>query len=490
MEILDPVRRFLESEPGNLVDGEFVPTQTMGRFDVTNPANGDVLTSVPDSTSTDIDAAVGAARRAFPGWAALAPNERARLLWRLADLIEEHKLELGQLDVLDNGKTLTDWLAVDLPLTVDLFRYYAGWATKIEGRQVSVSAPNLHVYTRREPLGVVGAIVPWNFPLLMCAYKLGPALAAGNTVVLKPAEQTPLSALRLGELVVEAGLPPGVVNIVCGFGVPAGAPLAAHTDVDKVSFTGDYNTGRLIVGASTSNLKRLTLELGGKSPNIVFDDADLDRAVAGAFGGVFFNQGQCCVAGSRLFVHEAVHEQLVDRLVTKAEGIRLGNGLDSDTEMGPVVSAEQRQRVEGFVAEARRSGATIRGGGPVDDSLSGGHFVTPAVVFGAEPNDRIMQEEVFGPVLAVSSFNDEDEVVALANDVQFGLAAGVWTTDVGRAHRMAAKLQAGTVWVNTYGNFDAAASYGGFKMSGYGRENGEEALDAYLQSKTVWVDLT
>jgi phenylacetaldehyde dehydrogenase len=489
VELLDSVRTFIGSERTNLVGGDWTRGRG-GRIDVENPATGETLTAVPQASADDVDDAVAAARAASDGWQAMAPTARARLLWRLGDLIEHHAAELAQLDVVDNGKTFGDAMAVDVPLTIEIFRYYAGWVTKIEGRELPVSLPDFHVYTRREPMGVVGAIVPWNFPLLMCGYKLGPALAAGNTVVLKPAEQTPLSALRLAELIVEAGFPPGVVNVITGDGPTTGAPLAAHPDVDKVSFTGDYETGRKILDASRGNLKRVTLELGGKSPNIVFADADLDAAVDGAFGAVFFNQGQCCIAGARLFAHAAIADELTQRLVDKARAIRLGDGLADGVDMGPLVSATQRDRVLGHVETARAEGATVLvGGHRADGDLAAGHFVQPTVLADVDPSMTVMQDEVFGPVLAVSTFDDTDAVVATANDVRFGLAAGVWTTDVRRAHRVAARLKAGTVWVNTYGMFDVAAPYGGFKMSGYGRELGEESLDAYLQSKTVWVNL-
>lgn len=489
VELLESVRTFIGSERANLIGGDWT-TGRDGHFDVENPATGEILTTVPQAGAADVDDAVAAARDALAGWRAMAPTARAQLMWRLGDLIETHADEFAQLDVLDNGKTYGDAMAVDLPLTIEIFRYYAGWVTKIEGRQLPVSLPDFHTYTRREPMGVVGAIVPWNFPLLMCGYKLGPALAAGNTVVLKPAEQTPLSALRLGELIMEAGFPPGVVNILTGDGPGTGAPLAAHDGVDKVSFTGDFETGRKILDASKGNLKRVTLELGGKSPNIVFADADIDAAVEGAFGAVFFNQGQCCIAGARLFAHTDIADELTARLVEKAGSIHLGNGLDDGTDMGPLVSQTQLDRVLGHVETARSQGATVLVGGERGDgALSSGHFIRPTVLTDVDPTMAVMQDEVFGPVVAVSTFDDESAVVATANDIRFGLAAGIWTTDVRRAHRVAAALSAGTVWVNTYGMFDVAAPYGGFKMSGYGRELGEESLDAYLQSKTVWVNL-
>jgi phenylacetaldehyde dehydrogenase len=491
--VLESLDGFLSRPLGLVIDGEERAAAKGASFEVVNPATGQPLASVADGTDLDVELAVSAARAAFGPWSALAPAQRAELLWKLGARVEELADEFARLEALDNGKPVAESLMVDVPLFAGLMKYYAGWATKIEGDTIPTSggAP-FHVYTRREPVGVVAAIIPWNFPLLMCGYKLGPALAAGNTVVLKPAEQTPMSALRLMQVIAEVGFPPGVVNVVTGFGPSAGAPLAAHLDVDKVTFTGETGTGRKILEAAGTNMKRVSLELGGKSPSLVYADADLDAAVEGTFGAVFFNQGQCCIAGARVFVQDSIYGEFLARLAARVRQVKLGSGLDPATTMGPLVSAEQRSRVLSLIASGLDEGATsVIGGGEVSDpALAGGYFVQPTVLTDVRPEMRVMREEIFGPVALVAPFGTEDEAIRAANDTSFGLASGVWTGDIKRGHRVAAAIKAGVVWINNYGWFDVAVPYGGFRMSGFGKELGREALDAYLQTKTVWVDLS
>jgi acyl-CoA reductase-like NAD-dependent aldehyde dehydrogenase len=484
---------FLRQQPVKmLIGGQWVPAASGKTFATINPATGTVLAQVAEGEREDINRAVAAARKAFEGgpWPKLTPSQRGRLLWRLAELIEQHADELAALETLDNGKPIKYSKAADVPLAADHFRYFAGWATKLEGETIPVSIPNMFTYTLREPVGVVGQIIPWNFPLQMASWKLAPALACGNTVVLKPAEQTPLSALRLGELICEAGFPEGVVNIVPGFGETAGAALAAHPDVDKIAFTGSTEVGKKILQASAGNLKRVTLELGGKSPNIIFPDADLKYAVRGALTAIFFNQGQVCTAGSRLFVHTSIYDQVLSGLSDAAQKMRMGPGLDPSTDLGPLVSQEQLERVTGYIEVGKQEGAVaITGGKRAGAELANGYFVEPTVFDKVEDEMTIAREEIFGPVVAALPFESVEEVAARANRSIYGLAAGVWTNDVKQAHKMAALLKSGVVWVNTYNQFDAAAPFGGYKQSGYGREMGHAVLDAYTQIKTVWMGL-
>jgi phenylacetaldehyde dehydrogenase len=476
-----------------LIDGKWVEAASGETFQSHDPSNEEPLAEVAAGDKEDVDRAVRAARRAFETgpWRRMTPSERGRALWKLADMIEARTEEFAQLETLDNGKPLSVARVADIPLVVDHFRYYAGWATKVEGETIPVSIPGQRIlnYTLREPVGVVGQIIPWNFPLLMAAWKLGPALACGNTVVLKPAEQTPLSAIRLGELLEEAGIPPGVVNIVTGLGETAGAAIAAHPDVDKIAFTGSTAVGHEIMRAAAGNLKRVSLELGGKSPNIVFADADLDAAAVGAASAIYFNHGQCCCAGSRLFIEQKAYDKLMPRLIEFSNKIKLGPGMDPTTEMGPLVSGEQFERVNRYLAHGQQEGARVATGGGRPKNFSKGYFVAPTVFTDVRSDMRIVREEIFGPVVCAIPFKDPDEVAAAGNDTDYGLAAAVWTRDIEKAHRMAETLKAGTVWINCYNMFDAASPFGGYRQSGFGREMGKAALELYTQIKSVWVNL-
>jgi len=486
LQMQDAVSQFLANPKKLLIDGKWMAAASGKTFDSIDPATGEVLARVAEGDRADIDLAVKAARRAFESgpWPKMTASERGRVIWKIGDLIEKHTEEFAELETLDNGKPISVSRVADVPLAADLFRYMAGWSTKIEGSTIPIAGPYL-AYTRREPIGVVGQIIPWNFPLLMAAWKLGPALATGCTVILKPAEQTPLSAIRLAELALEAGLPPGVLNVVTGFGETAGAALAAHSDVDKVAFTGSTEVGKLIVQAAAGNLKKVTLELGGKSPNIVFDDADVGKATAGAANAIFFNHGQCCCAGSRLYVEDKIFDKVVEGVSESAKKIKVGPGMNPDTNMGPLVSEEQFRRVCGYMEAGLNEGAkAVVGGKKVGNR---GYFVEPTVLVNTNPDMKVVREEIFGPVVTAMPFKSVDEIATEANDTRYGLAAGIWTKDISKAHALANKLKAGTVWVNCYNVFDAALPFGGYKESGWGREMGKEALELYTEVKSVCV---
>ncbi len=472
-----------------LINNEWVEARSGKTFPVWNPSTEEVITQVAEADQADVDVAVVAARRAFETgpWSRFNARERGRVLMRFAQLLDTHKEELAELETLNNGKPISETRGADLPLAIDCIQYYAGLADKIHGETIPVNG-NFFNYTLREPMGVVAQIIPWNFPILMAAWKLGPALATGCTVVLKPAEQTPLTALRLGELLLEAGLPPGVVNIVPGYGPTAGAALATHMDVDKVAFTGSTEVGKLIMKmAAESNLKRVSLELGGKAPNIVFADADIDAAVAGAMRGIFFNQGEVCCAGSRLFLEEKVHDVFLDKLKAHAEKLVVGDPMDPKTQMGAQVSKEQFDKILGFIDSGKKEGATlVTGGAP---AATKGYFLKPTVFDSKTDDLTIIREEIFGPVVAATTFKSIEEIVPRANNTKYGLSAGVWTRDVKKVHQLSKSIKAGTVWVNCYNCFDAASPFGGFKQSGFGRELGTYAIELYSQIKSVWVSL-
>jgi len=470
------------------IDGQWVPARSGKTFATRNPATEEVITQVAEGDAADVELAVRAARRAFDEgpWPRMNARERGRIMMRLADLIEAEIDELAALESLDNGKPLSDSRTVDIPLALDALRYYAGWADKIHGQTIPVNG-NYFCYTRKEPVGVAGQIIPWNFPILMVAWKWGPALAAGCTVVMKPAEQTPLTALRLARLAQKAGVPDGVINVVPGFGPTAGAAIVKHPGIDKVAFTGSGETAQIIMHQAADQLKRLTFELGGKSPNIVFADADMEAAAAGAHVGIYLNQGQCCCAGSRLFVEDALHDEFVERVVEQSRKRRVGDPFDPGTQQGPQVDKAQFEKIMGYIEAGITEGATCAAGGKrVGDR---GYFIEPTVFTNVTDEMTIAREEIFGPVLSVLKFSDIDELIRRANATTFGLAAAVWTRDIARAHTVAKRLRAGTVWINCYDVFDAAAPFGGFKQSGFGRELGERGLEPYLEHKTVTVSL-
>jgi aldehyde dehydrogenase (NAD+) len=470
------------------IGGQWIPAQTGKTFDTLNPATEEVIASVAEGDAADIDLAVKAARQAFEAgdWPKMDARDRGRLLSKLADLIEEEADELAALESLDNGKPIRDAKGADLPLTIDCLRYYAGYADKIHGQTIPVRG-NYFCYTRKEPVGVVGQIIPWNFPMLMVAWKWGPALAAGCTIVMKPAEQTPLTCLRMARLAQKAGIPDGVINVVPGYGPTAGGAIVKHPGIDKIAFTGSGETAQIIMRDAAPTLKRITFELGGKSPNIVFSDADVDAAIAGAHFGLYFNQGQCCCAGSRLFVEEKLYDKFVDRLASINKSRKLGDPLDPATEQGPQVDQAQFDKIMHYIDMGHKEGAKCVTGGHRFGSR--GYYVEPTLFVDVKDEMAIARDEIFGPVMSVLKFKSIDEIAARANATTYGLAAAVWTRDIAKAHALASKLRAGTVWINCYDVFDAAAPFGGYKMSGFGRELGEEGLKAYLETKTVTVAL-
>ena len=484
-DTLAPVR------PGKLIiNGEAVDAASGKTFTTVNPATEEPICAVAEAGAEDVDRAVKAARAAFDTgpWSKMKTSERQRLLWKWSELIEKNADEIARLETLDNGKPIFESRLVDIPMVVNTFQYFAGWATKIAGETLPVN-PAFFTYTLREPIGVIGAIIPWNFPMIMTGWKTAPALAAGNTVVLKPAELTPLSAIRIGELAIEAGLPPGVFNVVPGKGSIAGEAMVQHRMIDKISFTGSTQVGRHIMKSAADTMKKLTLELGGKSPNIIFADADLDAALRGATMGIFYGKGEVCAAGSRLLVESSIYDDFVAKLAERAKKMQPSDPLDPKSRLGSLVSQEQLTKVLGYVESGRKEGARVVAGGERSPINGKGWFVQATVLDGVDNRMRIAQEEIFGPVLAVIPFEDVDDAVKQANDIPYGLAAGVWTRDVKKAHNVARRLQAGTVWINSYNFYDAGMPFGGYKQSGFGRDLGPECLRDYTQVKSVWVSV-
>nr|ACZ51384.1 putative gamma-hydroxymuconic semialdehyde dehydrogenase [Pseudomonas sp. NyZ402] len=471
------------------IDGRFVAAVGGGTIDVVSPHDGSLITRIASAEAADVDLAVDAAKRAFPAWAAMGAAQRGRLLLKLADKIEECAEELAQLESLDTGHPIRDSRGLDVPRTAACFRYFGGMADKVEGTVFPVDAGFLN-YVQRKPIGVVGQIVPWNFPLMFTSWKMGPALAAGNTVVLKPSEITPLSTLRIAELMKEVGFPDGVVNIIPGYGHTAGQRLAEHPDVGKIDFTGSTATGRRVVEASQGSLKRVQLELGGKGANIVFADANLDAAINGAAWAIFHNQGQACIAGSRLILHKDIADEFLERFIMLARSIRLGDPLSPETEMGPLTSALHRDRVLAYVDICREQGGRVLSGGkaPVDPALASGFYVEPTVVEAA-PGDRVSQEEVFGPFVTVLRFETDEEALAIANSTDYGLGSGLWTQNLTRAHKLADSIHAGMCWINCYKRVSPGSPFGGIGQSGYGREMGFEAMHDYTEARSVWVNV-
>lgn len=493
IELLPEVRDFLAQEQKLFIGGRWLPAQSGATFETMDPSTGRLLAKVPSAQAEDVDAAVRAARECFDSGAwhlKLTPSERGRLIWRLADLIEARAPILAQLDALDNGKPVSKAQNVDVPLSAEHFRYYAGWTTKIEGATIPVNTHGMFNYTLREPIGVCGLIVPWNYPLLMASWKIAPALAAGNCIILKPAEQTPLSALYLAQLFEEVGFPPGAFTVLTGFGETAGAALVEHPGVNKIGFTGSVNVARTIIRNSADTLKRVSLELGGKSPNIVFADADFEQALIGATWAIFGNNGQSCTAGSRLYVQRPIFDRLLQGIADETAKIRVGMGMQAQQpDLGPVVSSEQLNTVMGYIDEGYASGGQTLIGGKrmLAGGLDEGYFIEPTIFVNISDSMKIAREEIFGPVVVAMPFDDPDDVLRRANHTPFGLAAGLWTRDLGTAHQFAAKLQAGTIWINTWGDTDAASPFGGYKQSGHGREMGKEAIDLYTEVKSVWI---